>query len=156
MNIRISRGYIRIFPTSILIDKVSLDSFVKSSDKIYEISEGISHVAHCTISDSVFFLYEYVEKFHYLGIEFISEIEDLLNKYNDVIIKFADKWIEDDYDDKAVGLDISLFYLCYIVVAEKQSFDFAFNYFERFSIGENEDLNSRKLLGIYSKIKRGD
>ncbi|WP_098743527.1 hypothetical protein [Paenibacillus sp. EZ-K15] len=146
-------------PTIVSIDKVSLDSFVNNNSKIYEISKEIAQTINYELRNTAVLLDRYIERFHYLGIEYISEIEALLDKYSATMIKFADKWIDKDQKDedqeiRSVDLGISLFYLCYIVVAEKQSYDVAFEYFSKFSIGDDDerDKNSRALVDIYKEI----
>ncbi|MGG3281347.1 GTP pyrophosphokinase [Paenibacillus solani] len=145
-------------PTKVSIDKVSLEYFVNNNNKILEISKAIAQTANHELSISSVFLDRYVERLHYLGIEYISEIENLLNEYSNDIIEFSIRWLNSEdnheYEISYVNLDIALFYLCYYLVAKKRSFNDAVEYFEKFDIGLDEDRarNSNRLIKIYDDI----
>lgn len=146
-------------PTIVSIDKLSLESFVTNNSKISEIAQKLTTFMNCKLKNSVETSSEFVERFHYLGIELISEIDALLDKYDTTLIEFAQIWIgvegiEEDPESVTLDLSISLFYLCYIILGERQSYEVAFDYFERFGIAEEherEDM-SKKLVDLFKKI----
>lgn len=117
-------------PKEIELNKASLESFLINSKTVAEID-----IAICDILGSI---YEpknnlmhllLIEKLNFLDIKTISELEYSLKTYKDKIVSFAKEWV--GHSGGYFNKGISVFYLCYVLVCEKNNLEYATMYFQK-------------------------
>jgi putative GTP pyrophosphokinase len=138
-------------PALVSIDKASLWAFVKQSSLVHKIDRKIASVSESQVVEDEEYVTRDVDKLHYVGLETIADIDISLRKYEDSVVAFAESWLTDKYETLSAG--ISLFYLCYILVARKNSVKEAYDDLEKHQIGNDEERKS-VAQGIISTYKR--
>lgn len=114
-------------PTEVLINKLSLTSFLKETflvkDICQQISErtGLSHFEEYEWGLGVI-----LKELNFLGIKTISELESVLKKNRDVVTDWAVLWLTPEPDEpedmpKYFGSDVPIFYLNYVLVSQSNS-----------------------------------
>lgn len=140
-------------PTSVSIDKASLWAFVKQSPLVRKIDHRIASVSESQVVENEEYVTRDIDKLHYVGLETIADVDLSLHQYEDSVIAFAESWLAGDkYETLSAG--ISLFYLCYILVASKNSVKEACDYLERYQIGTDEERKSvaQDILSTYRLV----
>lgn len=140
-------------PTSVSIDKASLWAFVKQSPLVHKIDHRIASVSESHVVENEDYVTRDVDKLHYVGLETIADVDLSLHQYEDSVIAFAESWLAGDkYEILSAG--ISLFYLCYILVASKNSAKEVYDYLERGQIGTDEERKSiaQNILSTYRRV----
>lgn len=140
-------------PASVLIDKASLWAFVKQSTLVHKIDHRIASVSESQVIENEDYVTRDVGKLHYVGLETIADVDLSLHQYEDSVIAFAESWLAGDKHE-TLSAGISLFYLCYILVASKNSVKEAYDYLERCQIGTDEEQKSvaQNILSTYRRV----
>lgn len=92
-----------------------------------------------------------VDRLNFLGIKTIEQLNNSLNSNKDNIIKFANIWIGADYNG-SFDRGICLFYLEYVLVAQRNDEDFCKEYILKY-ITDNP-YSSRYILSTYKAINK--
>lgn len=140
-------------PASVLINKASLWAFIKSNPLVHEIDRKIASVPKAQVVESEEYVTDRIDKLHYVGLETIADVDFSLRQYEDSVVAFAESWLAGDkYETLSAG--ISLFYLCYILVARKNSVEEAYEYLEKQQIGTAEERKSvaQDILSTYRRV----
>ena len=141
-------------PASVLIDKASMHSFVKSSSIIHEIDGKIATAAKSRLVPvDVGFINRRVNQLLHLGFETIAEVDSSLRKFAEIIVRFVADWITPEKFE-TISTGICLFYLCYVVLASRKSVDAAYDYLEGHSIGDPSERKSiaAKMISVYNRV----
>ncbi len=140
-------------PTSVLIDKASLWAFVKQSSLVHKIDRRIASVSESQVIENEEYVTRDVDKLHYVGLETIADVDLSLHQYEDSVIAFAESWLAGDKHE-TLSAGISLFYLCYILVASKNSVKEACDYLEGCQIGTDEERKSvaQDIISTYRRV----
>jgi len=115
-------------PTEVLIDKLSLTSFLTENLLVKDICQKVSDQTGLHhFDDFGFGLSDILKELDYLGIKTISELEALLTVNRDSVIDWAVLWLfpgPDEPEDMPRYFEstISIFYLNYVLVAQTGSF----------------------------------
>jgi len=139
-------------PASVLINKGSLLSFVKSNPLVHEIDNKIASIAGGSrIIEDEGFISRQVDKLHYVGLKSIADLNSSLTESREIVVAFAKLWFDRKY--KTLNASICLVYLLYVLVARKKSVTGAYNYLKAFDIGPPEDrkIVAKELISTYSK-----
>ncbi len=144
------RADIRTAPESVTVDIASLRAFVEGSNVVSELDEKIARIMRAKLT-KVKVRDSDLQQIAYVGFKTIGDIEQALAIRKDVVHRFAELWIDNQYTDVARG--ISVFYLCYVVLAERGSLEDITNYLRSNSIGLSSEYeeNAEKLLAAYRK-----
>lgn len=115
-------------PTEVLIDKLSLTSFLTENLLVKNICQKVSYQTglYHYDDDFGFGLSDILKELDFLGIKTISELEALLSENCDLVIKWAVLWLTPEPDEpkdttQYFGSTIPIFYLNYVLVAKTDS-----------------------------------
>jgi len=139
-------------PASVLIDKVSLVSFVKTSSIVRELDGKIASIAGARIFEDERFISGHVADLHYVGLETIADVDSSLRKFREIIIRFAKLWITPD-KYKTLNSGLCLYYLSLVLIGSEKSIDEAYNYLAEFGIGADEEQRrlAEDIISVYAK-----
>jgi ppGpp synthetase/RelA/SpoT-type nucleotidyltranferase len=104
-------------PADILIDKVSLDQYVKSSSTVAEIDKAIADLVDAELMDEYYDLSINIEPLLNSGIETIANLDKAFNDNKNKIIGFAERWVHKPEGIEKISFlrGTSLFFLCEIL-----------------------------------------
>jgi len=140
-------------PASVMIDRISLFSFIQTSPLVHELDKKIGSVAKAKIVLAKMILDDLVRELMHVGIRDIAELDSKLHEEKEKIAKFAELWIDSKYDEMIAG--ISIFYLVYVLIGKENSIQKATDYLETFFIGspdENKSDIAKRILSTYSEV----
>lgn len=150
---------ISINPETVLIDSISLKSFIINNYVVKEIDSNISNSVGRKIMDEIpdsSSIERIVSRMNYFEIKTISELEHILLDNTKQIVKFAELWLtRKKYKKTAFSMGICLFYLGYLFVAKRDSAAEAYGYLEKNFIGSDKDREviAKELITIYRENK---
>ncbi len=111
-------------PTEVLIDKLSLSSFLQEQYLVKDILQQISdRTGTMVIDDYNWSLSTVLSELDYLGINTISELESLLVKNREIVTEWAILWLTPDPEDDKnhyFGSETAIHYLNYVLIAQSQ------------------------------------
>ncbi len=111
------------------------------NSSIKEYDEKIASFSGAEIKDDIKTLDQRVVFLKNLGLRTIDDLERKIKEINNLIIKFAEKWIRNKYEDvKVITTGISLFYLCLIILAQESSLDQIIDFLQNVKIGYNPEI----------------
>jgi ppGpp synthetase/RelA/SpoT-type nucleotidyltranferase len=120
-------------PEHVLIDKVSLSSYIAKSDLVREIDEGVMKVYSATeLEFKTDYIGNLVNTYLYFGDKDVSQLESELLSYKDDIPKLA-KHVGARHGKstyKTLSAGISIFYLCYLLALKDKSKTKVLDYIE--------------------------
>jgi len=100
----------------LLIDKVSLKTYVSQSKIISEIDPKLAKLIGAKLRQEDNFEFE-LKILNFFRIKTIKDLDNMIRKYQEDILNFANKWMEIIVDEKIetdeVGIGITIFYLGY-------------------------------------------
>ena len=139
-------------PNDVDLNDISLKSFAKTDKIIDEIDKEISKKSTCLLLKSKDIDTSDIPKLKYLGIKNIDQLSKNLALRRNDIVNFATAFLN---PEGSIDRGISLFYLAYVLVAEKKSSEeiqeYVSTFFSRYN--ENGELTKR-IIETYSKIKQ--
>ncbi|MDH5448354.1 MAG: hypothetical protein OEX01_05050 [Candidatus Bathyarchaeota archaeon] len=141
-------------PASVLIDKASLLSFIRTNSLVQELDRKIASIAKSKIREHKGrFMDGLVDELRYARLRTIAELDSKLCEEREKITKFAELWITPSKYDE-LGAGISLFYLIYVLIGKEKSIEKARDYITTSEIGPPDEIesNAEKIISIYSKI----
>ncbi len=145
---------IETVPKTVLIDSVSLASFIENNILVIELDDKLAKIFKAKEIHDVTnqFSSDLIDKFKSVGINNIEDLNLSLTKYGGLIEPFANKWINAPSDNISKG--IALFYLCYVVLGTSGSITRAFNYLNDNNLGVNETRNNtaKKIISICDEL----
>lgn len=141
-------------PASVLIDKISLWEFVKSSKLIYELDHKIASFTNAKIIEHDAQIGSHVRELRSIELKTIADLESSLKKFSKLIIDFAENWLKGS-KTKKFNKGISLFYLCYVILGCKGIFEKTLGYLHGNNIGytHDRDMCARQVISLCSKLK---
>lgn len=149
-------------PANVDLNDISLQSFAQNNEIIYEMDKSISEKSKVILHED-FEIDGYSPKLQYLGIKNIQQLAKVLEEKRDKIETLAIKFLNrnngnepndhfDDEDNGFITSGISIFYLCYLIVAEKGLQEVR-NFVDKFfDIEYSEDL-PLEIMETFNKIK---
>lgn len=150
-------GQIKEQPQSIEIDKDSLIAFARTNNSFQSIENNLASLANWRIIENDDTLGSYVERLNYVGIHTIGELEDVFQACKDLILKFAENWVEGKQEkERPIQRGISLFYLCYVLQAQAQDENKVVKYLKKYRIkrmGTSVEEIAHEIIEIYEKIE---
>lgn len=146
-------------PQLVELDRDSLKAFVKNSNLIKETDKIIASNAKLKLYQSNDLIAGHIDKLHFLKIDTIASLENALLENKDLVTAFANIWLadndEEEYESDEIPTGISIFYLCYILLAKTKDESLINEYAEAFSIGNVDgsplDLG-KEVLDCFAKI----
>jgi len=123
---------IKLHPEEVEINGASILSFINNNNTVILLEKEISETYQKDIAepdlDSVSII---VDKLQYLGVKSIKELQSKLEENKGLILPFLKKWTE----GMKLGVlkkGLSVFYLCYIILARNNDLIFSQKYYEHF------------------------
>jgi hypothetical protein len=147
----------------VAIDKASLEAFVKVDSIVEEIDLAIAALQEQEWLPPNDYLEFNVERFQRLGLKTIGDVRFKLEANRHSIIEFARRWLsipDDDEESEELSFSrgISLFYLCYVLVAQTGDRERIVNYFTENHIGTTRDVHhvAEDVLRIFRELQEED
>jgi len=142
-------------PETVLIDQSSILQFLKQNKLSIEIDSFIANIYNSKVNSlsNKTSIDHLISMLIYFEITLISDIEKKLSKNQKKVKDFAKNWLDNSSNNYFTN-GISLFYLCYILIAENENIEKIRKFLSDFSIGDSEDIynNASNILKIYSEI----
>jgi putative GTP pyrophosphokinase len=149
---------IKNHPEQVELNTTSLSSFISNDPTIEKLDKEIVNSNYLNLKDSPIDPSSLIEKLRFLRIETIGELESALKTRHKKITSFAKAWMGNAKGAR-VGRGISIFYLCYVLVAEKNDLEIARTYYaEVLHKGAKDSKFKNKgnsILTIYKKMNSG-
>ncbi|WP_283593156.1 GTP pyrophosphokinase [Paraclostridium bifermentans] len=138
----------------ILIDSISIKSYIQSSDILNELEEEICKLNDAKLEFNEFVVSSITKYLNLVGFNTIHEVDDQIKKNKEGIYHMAKNIIRGKQDTLAKG--IGLFYLCYYKVAETQSVKNIMNYLIDSGLfkpenQESTEATAEKIIRIYEQ-----
>jgi putative GTP pyrophosphokinase len=141
-------------PNSVDINDISLESFIENNKFVQTLDNEISEKTNTNLID-IFDTVDtsYVPKLEYLNVTNIEQLLNLLKERKQEIIQFAVLFNENsEMDGGYFTRGISIFYLCYLLIAERNNIS-DLNYFVHKFWDSNDNELVSELISTYQKIK---
>lgn len=126
-------------PASVSIDQASLDAFIESSPRVQELDTRIASAAEGEIVRYEGYGALLIDRLHYVGLETIADIDSALKEFGDIVVHMGQLSIG---SSGSVVAGISLFYLCYALVARGGSAEEVLQFLNETSIGDARQRES--------------
>jgi hypothetical protein len=144
-------------PEKILIDKVSLEHYLKSSPIVKEITKAIAHSINTSFQlDTIHYRPLDIETLGYFGIMNIDELDKVFKENKEKIIAFAREWLKPYKEDIFVDLGMPLFSLLHMMAGSTQNYDKVIKYIRVAKLSEFDSSYQGKLANMiietYKKI----
>ena len=87
-----------------------------------------------------------------VGLDTIGDIDSSLDDQFEITARFASEWIDRQFS--ALGKGISLFYLCYVLIAMQDSLETVTDYLESNNIGFPDERQgiAKKVITLYKRL----
>ena len=140
-------------PEDVEINSSSLKSYIVSSPILKEIDKQMASQVGWMLKDETTHVESLVEKFYFLKVRSIKELDTLLKLHQKIVIEFCKKWVGDRKERGAVLRGISLFYLAYILVGKTNDAKLGELYYNKF-IDKKKTLmkSGPAIIQIYNSI----
>lgn len=154
------RETLRASPQDVLIDKVSLTSYMRSSPTVSDLDNRISELTGEPLDEEIHADYvEYdLKEISYFDFETFDELDKALTQKREEILEFVRQWVG-FYPSSGEGLPtgISIFYLCYLLVGASLKVDDVVDYLEEVGIGVQEEHigMAEAVVGIMENLMKG-
>lgn len=142
-------------PEMVDLNDISLVSFGETSSIVNELDRGINFVTKTNLIEEMEIDTSEIPKLKYLGVTNIEQLSFLLeNKKND-IIGFAKNFIclVHRSEGGSTNRGISLFYLCYLLIAEKENEDELLKFVNLFWDLKRYPELPNQIISAYKKLK---
>lgn len=134
-------------PATVLIDKASLLSFIRTSSLVHEFDRKIAPIMESEIIEKEALVNVLVEELKYVGFSTIAELDSSLRKSGEMAVRLAEIWIDSKHE--TIGAGISLYYLILVSLGSKKSR--VRDFWETFGFQNPKEL-AEKLVLAYSKV----
>lgn len=125
-------------PEQVAIDLTSLISAYSTSSALQSLDKAVARAAGATIDKQAkHVLDRLTEKFHFLDLTTIAELETLAEKHIQNVEAFVTKWL-DGKKHASLGLGIGAMYLAYLLVGNTGDQQLVARYLDVFNIGAKE------------------
>jgi len=138
-------------PSSVKIDKTSMNSFIQKSNLVNEIDSKIGKKLNCKIED-MGISDDYYNKLLFLNIDNIEELEAQVKKHKNLIVDFAYRFNKTSSSIGWFGKGISIFYLFYVLILEEENSKSLDKYLELFSVKNRRENLKYRLLQVDKEI----
>jgi putative GTP pyrophosphokinase len=128
---------IKYKPDDVEINFLSLNSYVANSDIVKQIDEDIANKTRTKIDYHFISMNYHLKLLKYLNIKTIKELDNLLLKYKNIIPNYTKIFLNKDLGSGAFSIGISIFYLGYIIIAEKNDINVAIEYAKKVIYSDN-------------------
>ena len=137
---------------SVLIDKASLLAFAKHSPLVHKIDHKITSAVKGQIVEREEFVSGIINHLHYVGLETIADVDSSLRKFGEIIAGFG-KHLLAGPEHPSLSAGICLFYMCYVLIARKNSIKIVSDYLKEFGLGVPKRRRSiaERILSAYSQ-----
>jgi len=142
-------------PEEVLINQASLRAFIEESEIVKELDLKIASFQKVGITEATS-LDTRIKQLHCVNVETIADLDALLHREAENILKFAEMWLTGTTDKRPFERGICIFYLNYILISKQKSIEKVVEYLERGAIGgrgEKKEL-ARRILATYSKLSK--
>ncbi len=149
-------------PDDILIDKVSLAQYIRSSSTVAEIDKAIVGVGKCKLGKKYSIRSSDIKGLLLFDIETIADLDKALNDNRNEIIDFAKIWLiktavdkGDEEVESSLDRGISLFYLLYILAGKTQNLDTVMQYVNLLGpfYSEDQKVWAEDIISTYKKLQ---
>lgn len=164
--------------TDIALDLDSLTAFITANPLVRELDQRVAAQIDSFVNDKQAPSAD-IDRLHYVGISTVDEVLKLLTAKSGELVQFARLWLRfppseraiaeyeeyfadtadasEEHSDSGFSPGISLFYLVYLLVAERNNRSFAIDYFLETGIGgeDHEVSNADQLVTAYRWLQSG-
>ncbi|RKS96399.1 GTP pyrophosphokinase [Chryseobacterium defluvii] len=154
-------------PEKVEINAASLKTFIEENELVNKIDLDISKKTGINLNSYYSEDQSMNSRLNFVGITTIKELEDKLIEYNGRISEFAKEFnkirkkdvveIDDNENKSYFSKGISLFYLVYVLVSEKNNLDFIEEYSKKFFYNKSKqdiEKHVQDIMNAYSKISK--
>ncbi len=151
---KVVKEQIETVPKTVLIDSVSLASFIENNILTIELDNKLAKIFKAKEIHPVTnkFSSDLIDKLKSVGISNIEDLNLALTRYGNLIEPFASKWIS--VPSYNISKGITLFYLCYVMLGTSGSITRVFNFLNDNNLGLIEVRNStaKKIISICDEL----
>ena len=145
-------------PKKVLINKVSLNIFIKNSPLVGKLDKRISIATNSRIKaeeTNSYLLDDLINKIKYVGLENIDDLNSSLLEFGDIIVNFTSLVAgtgDGEFRELPHGICISN--LIYVKVVRNKSPKKYFEYLEKFEIGDKEkwEQEAKFMISKYKQV----
>ncbi len=138
---------------NILIDQTSLEIFIKNDDLVAALDKEIAELTNAKIQYNKTFISRTLKKIKFCGYKTLDEIMYKLKINEKILLDFVKRWLgEKNIEFDNISKGTSLFYLCYITIAEENSQDLLTRYLLDTEIEDSHDNaleTAKEILGTF-------
>lgn len=140
-------------PIAVDINDISLESFIVNNKLVLLLDKEIARKTNTKLNNSVSDLdTSNIPKLAYLNITNINQLDTLLEQRKKDIVKFAEIFNEiPDVEGGFFSRGISIFYLCYLLIAERNNLS-DIKYFVHTFWDANDHQLADELMSTYKKL----
>lgn len=146
---------IKDHPEKVEINLSSLEHFVLNNTLVQQLDKSIADKFNWTLLNDV--LGEILlATLNFLHIETIAELSSLLNAKQSDVVAFASAWVAKESFGGTVRKGISIFYLAYVLIGEKNEADQAREFFSQVlgRKSEKDEERAKSVFTVYSELKQ--
>ena len=128
-------------PSDVELNKISLNSYVLSSEVVNKIDLAILEWTGGHLGEpSDNFKEHRLNQLLYFNMETIAEVDNYLKIHQDTIISFAVNWMKrNSHHGDRIARGISIFYLGYVLITKRSNLEQIVDYLNRNNIGGPDD-----------------
>lgn len=144
---------IKKHPEDVEINAASLKSFISTNNTYLELEKDMSkHINFLDVIEPRY-MELYAKLLYYVKITTIQQLEKSIKINFDLIIKFTLEWIGDIKNERFTK-GVPIFYLCYLLVGQKEDVNFAIDYFKILIPNINNETLGQSIIDTYKKITK--
>jgi putative GTP pyrophosphokinase len=138
-----------------LLDRISLSIIIQKDLSIRALDRSVIP-SSCDLQDpSISEIDNRVDELRFNGILSIGDLERAIVDHKEDVIRFAKRWITEQTDSEIYPYGISLFYLCYVLLAKKKNKELISEYLRRCSVGLDYEWAeiANRIEKVYGEIE---
>ncbi|NQE04275.1 hypothetical protein C5S32_00255 [ANME-1 cluster archaeon GoMg1] len=143
-------------PEKIMIDKVSLTHYLRTSPVIKEMAKAIADFLETEVIEESLLWSKDVESLRYYEIQTIDELDERFKGKKEKIIAFAKEWLKSHKGSLLVDTEMPLMLLIWVCGGETQDYDAVLKYIKSLKISEVNPPHQKRLakevIDTYKKI----
>jgi putative GTP pyrophosphokinase len=142
---------IRQTPADVTLDKLSLAEFLKSNQTAGRLDQELASYFGAELEREPEIVENDLTLVNFFGIRTVSELESALKQNEKMIRAFAKRWVGNS-KETSIGRGICLLYLCYVLVGQSGSTEYALRFLAEGNIGGEHENSAKKIFQVYSAV----
>lgn len=141
---------IKLNPEEVEINGASLISYISNTKLVNQLDKKIANIWSQSLIDvDLESISTVVNMLRYLTVKTIKELDNYLIENKNYIVPFMNEWAGKDIMTRPTKAGISIFYLCYILIAKKDDIKLSEAYLEFFF---SNTRRAQDIIDIYKKV----